>query len=356
MVGGRRLALTGLPDERDDLLEIEGVAVGGVDDPLPQRELDAAEGVEELVGLRLVERLQDDGGGVGMPGAPASTSLEQIRASHAEHEDQGVAAEEGDVLDELEQRLLPPVEVVEDADHRPLPRLLLEQLAEGPRDLLRGRRRVRLPEERTERRARGVLRGQRAELFHDLDDRPVGDPVPVGQAAAAQDAGVHPGEELRDEPRLPIRPARGPWTGGTCLRHDPRKAGAERAQLALTADHRCRAVAARPRGPRSTGCVDRRGLLQLERRHGPEVDHRARRAVAVPTSTPPGARPLEPRRDVDRVTRREPFLRSCPPPRRVSTPMVPEVRAPGATTRISAAVAVRGRRRPRVRPGRRTRP
>ena len=44
------------------------------------------------------------------------------------------------MLDQIEQRLLCPVQVVEHADERALPRLLLEQLAEAPRDLVcRGR-------------------------------------------------------------------------------------------------------------------------------------------------------------------------------------------------------------------------
>ena len=45
------------------------------------------------------------------------------------------------MLDQVEERLLAPLDVVEDDDHRPLRRGLLERLAEGPGDLLRRRRR-----------------------------------------------------------------------------------------------------------------------------------------------------------------------------------------------------------------------
>ena len=45
-------------------------------------------------------------------------------------------------------------------------------------------------------------RRQHGELLHHLDDRPVGDPLPVGQAAAAHDASLDRRERLRDEPRL----------------------------------------------------------------------------------------------------------------------------------------------------------
>jgi hypothetical protein len=82
------------------------------------------------------------------------------------------------MFDQVEQRLLSPVHVVEHTNERTLLRLLLEQLAEGPRDFLGGRRRLRLAEQRAKRQGRIALR-QRTELLDDLDHRPVRDPLAV---------------------------------------------------------------------------------------------------------------------------------------------------------------------------------
>ena len=61
------------------------------------------------------------------------------------------------MLDEIEQRLLPPVQVVEHADERLLLRFLLEQLAEAPGDLVRRCAHLRFPEQRAQRRGRIAL-------------------------------------------------------------------------------------------------------------------------------------------------------------------------------------------------------
>jgi hypothetical protein len=54
------------------------------------------------------------------------------------------------VLEELEEDVVAPLDVVEDGDDGPLGRDRLEQLAERPRDLVR-RRGAALPEQRGER-------------------------------------------------------------------------------------------------------------------------------------------------------------------------------------------------------------
>ena len=125
--------------------------------------------------------------------------LSSSSARHAEQQERGAAGEQRDVLDQVEERLLAPLDVVEHDDER---RLLLEQLAERPGDLLRRRARLRLAEQRTDRRRGRRIGRQHVELLHDLDDRPVGDPDPVGQAAAANDPRLDRGERLRREPRL----------------------------------------------------------------------------------------------------------------------------------------------------------
>ena len=101
------------------------------------------------------------------------------------------------MLDQVEERRLTPVEVVEEDDERALRGGLLEELANRPRDLLRGRRRLGLAEERGDRVRRLERgRGRAAELLHDLDHRPVRDPLAVGETAALDDPRVDAREEL----------------------------------------------------------------------------------------------------------------------------------------------------------------
>ncbi len=109
------------------------------------------------------------------------------------------------MLDELEEGLLAPLDVVEDAEERLLGRPRLQQLAEGPGDLVGRRHRVSF----TQHGLKGVPGGAVDErlgsrdLFDDLDDRPVGDALAVGEAAAADHRrAVDPAQELGDEPRL----------------------------------------------------------------------------------------------------------------------------------------------------------
>ena len=111
------------------------------------------------------------------------------------------------MLDQVEEGLLSPLDVVEDDDERSG---RLEQLAEGPGDLLTRRQDV-LAEERAD-----GLRGLRlhldvCQLLDDLDDRPVGDPLAVGKAAAANHAHPGLGDHLGRQPRLsdPGRPEHG---------------------------------------------------------------------------------------------------------------------------------------------------
>ena len=86
------------------------------------------------------------------------------------------------MFDQLEEGLLAPLDVVEDDEDRGRG---FEQLAESPGDLLPGRRNV-LAEERADRLFRVRLDLDVGELLDDLDDRPVRDPLSVGEAAAAE--------------------------------------------------------------------------------------------------------------------------------------------------------------------------
>ena len=99
------------------------------------------------------------------------------------------------------------MDVVQDDDQRSFARERLEQPAEAPGDLLR--RGDALTERRAEsiRSELGVAvlaegRSQVADLRGDLRERPVGDPLPVGEAAADQNACLGALDELARETRL----------------------------------------------------------------------------------------------------------------------------------------------------------
>ena len=102
------------------------------------------------------------------------------------------------MLDQVEARLLAPVQVVEDANERLLGRDSLQQLAERPGDLLAGGDYLRVADEGAKRLVRDRIHLGRRELLHHLDHGPVGDALAVGEAAAAADNDGDPdrGQEL----------------------------------------------------------------------------------------------------------------------------------------------------------------
>ena len=73
-----------LADEGNHLLEKKRIPFSGRDDALAELALDAAERVEQLVGLDGVERLQQDGRCIELAAAPARPSVEQFRAREVE--------------------------------------------------------------------------------------------------------------------------------------------------------------------------------------------------------------------------------------------------------------------------------
>ena len=267
------------------------------------------------------------------------TPLDELRARHAHEQKRGASREQRRRLDEIEERLLAPLDVVEDDDQR---RLLLEQLAERPGDLVSARCDVRLTEQRADRRRRHGIRRERRELLHHLHHRPVRDSLAVGQAAAADDASLDRGERLRHEPRLAdsrVADDRHELAARLLLRALPRLGDLR--ELALATDE-----------PRSMAA-----LRRVEHRDEPERRHRLRlpfqrraarparprprrgraRSVASPISTSPGsaacsnraatltASPVASRSDVPVTT--------SP----VFTPIRPRIPSSGSASRISTA-------------------
>ena len=135
------------------------------------------------------------------------------------------------MLDEVDEDGLGPLQVVDDDHLGPLHSPGLEQAPEG--ELRLGRRR---PDD-------GV--GLDADRDQDLDERPVGDPFAVGEAAAAEDVRrvAYPLEEVGDEPRLAD-------PGRAEEREEPARAVRDRVlvvapeplALSLASDERCLGV------------------------------------------------------------------------------------------------------------------
>src|SRR5207237_4703427 len=94
------------------------------------------EGLDELRALPGLERLELERRRAHAPASPCRTDVEQLRPRNAQEEQRLLAHPCGEMLDQLEQRLLAPVHVLED-EHERLPGgELLSPRARRPRDLL----------------------------------------------------------------------------------------------------------------------------------------------------------------------------------------------------------------------------
>ena len=155
---------------------------------------------------------------------PVGTVLGELRPGEAEHHDRCIRDRRREAGEQVEQRRLGPLDVVDDDDERPGAGGGGEEVADRPGRLLRGRGAVGEPEQLRDRRPHDdaprravdarlderprlggrVLVPDPGELAHDLADRPVGDALPVGEARAADDPGPcsDPRDELRHEARL----------------------------------------------------------------------------------------------------------------------------------------------------------
>ena len=310
---GRRL------EHRHHLLDEERIAVGRREDALAKVRLDVPRELgEEQVARLVTERLQQDRGRVELAARPAGSTVEQLGTRHAEKQDRSVARPVGDVLDEIEERVLGPVKVVPDDDERPFARRLFEQAPDGEGDLLLRRDPVRA-EEHTERagNARIELALVRPQLFDGFDDGPVRDALAVRETPSADDRRIDPAHELRDEARLAdAGHAEQREELARAVRGGDVERLAQEALLALAPDER--RVEAAPRFLRAshrheTERLDRLRLaLQCQRLDRLDLDRRARElhGLRADVDLVRGRRLLEPRRDVDGVARDEPLVGS----------------------------------------------
>ena len=205
------------------------------------------------------------------PPAHPRRVVEQLRAAPGRGAGPGAAGEVRHVLDQVEEGGLRPLEVVEHDHDRAALGEHLEQPSRGPEDLLlrlaRPSRRGRPPPRARPRRAppcgsplscaasasRTVLGRAAArlagEVAHHLVQRPVGDPLAIRQAAAAQHGRLVPqrGRQLVHEPRLPhTRRAQDRHEVAAATRHGRVERRLERAEL-LFAAHQRRAERGRTR-------------------------------------------------------------------------------------------------------------
>ena len=253
--------------------------------------------------------------------SPRRPQLREVRARHAADEDRCVATPAGEVLDEVEERRLRPLDVVEHEHERPLARERLEQPADRPVELVRARAWLRPADGLEDAPARRLALGLAAEhrleveVAYHLDERPVGDPVAVRQTAALEHERVlaRGRDQLRGEAGLAdARLADDRDDPAGAVGGDSFELRQQRVELGLAPDQRrvhppCHPGRVRLDVEQKPG-VDRIGLpLQLQRRHRLDrdrvTDETDRR---VPDEDLTGGRGrLEPLRDDDSVARRE---------------------------------------------------
>ena len=106
---------------RDHLLDEQRIAFGSVGDSSlePISVLVLADEVrDQLPALAVRERLEQDGRGVQLAARPARTNLQELRPRHAEEKERCAARPLREMLDEIEERRLCPMDVVEHDDQR----------------------------------------------------------------------------------------------------------------------------------------------------------------------------------------------------------------------------------------------
>ena len=183
-----------LAHHREHLLDVERVARRGRGDPPAQLRVERASATSqsiERLALFVAKWFEQERRRVELAAAPARPRVEQLRPRDAEQEDRRVPGEIGDVLDEVDET----------------------GSAHCKSSITTTWGRSDRPPSRSRRKASCVSGGDvpmtelrlDADRDQDLDERPVGDALAVGEAAAAQDVRrvADALEEVGDEARLP---------------------------------------------------------------------------------------------------------------------------------------------------------
>jgi hypothetical protein len=120
------LAQGGLGVHCHELLDEEWVAFGRIDDAPAVVSRDVAQLGHERLDIAFGQRFESQQRCVWTLSRPAGPRLEELWAGRAQHEELRVAAEIGQVVEQVEQRLLRPVDVVDEDDQRRVPGERLE--------------------------------------------------------------------------------------------------------------------------------------------------------------------------------------------------------------------------------------
>ena len=97
----------------------------------------AQEVADQCAALVPGERLERDARRVRRAATPRRPDVEQIRTRHAAEQDRHAPRPSGDVVDEVQERGLPPVDIVEDQEERHVLRDRLDEVTDRPERLLR---------------------------------------------------------------------------------------------------------------------------------------------------------------------------------------------------------------------------
>ena len=328
-----------LREHRDQLLDEQRIALRCRDDAIVHgrtERLLGHERVDELGGCGGVEWFEDDECHAGTRRSPRWPHVEEIGPRRAEKEDRHTAGRRGDVLDEVEERRLRPVEVVDDDHERPLRRNCLEEAPKRPGSLL-GRtaalaqthrpgnqtRRHLAVLDRLEQSDELLLGIVAADVAHDVCERQVGDALAVRGAAADHDPGLlaQRPDQLAREPGLPdAGRANDRGQRAAARRHCGVECGAESDQLLPSSHERScdrnaergyvrarRDQPVRRDGFALPSCVDGRRGLGVHRPGDRREGRRTQQHLAGRCCL------LEPGGDVDGVAGRELLVASATP-------------------------------------------
>ena len=122
-VSGERGAVRALVEQAHELLRVQRIAAG----PLEERRLDIGRDrgllekrVHELRGLIARERRKRERQRIRLATSPGRAAREQFRSGSADDEQGDTGSPVGQMVDEVEEAFVGPVEVLEDEDERAL--------------------------------------------------------------------------------------------------------------------------------------------------------------------------------------------------------------------------------------------
>ena len=122
-------AAVALAQRLDVLLGVERIAAGALDqlgDP-PRRERSARERGDQRRRVRRQQRPERERGAVGLAAAPLGPALEQLGARGGDEQHRRVRGPLDEIVDEVEQAVVGPVDILKQEDQRPLLGQRLEQ-------------------------------------------------------------------------------------------------------------------------------------------------------------------------------------------------------------------------------------